>query len=612
MTSILGISAFYHDSAAALIKDGEIIAAAQEERFTRHKHDSNYPKNAVDFVLQEAGLKLSEVDHIAFYEKPFLKFERLLETYLAFAPKGFKSFCMSMPLWLREKLFQKNLLMQNLREHDKNFNDEKKLLFSEHHFSHAASAYYPSPFKDAVVLTLDGVGEWATTTVALGENDNLEIIKEIHFPHSLGLLYSAFTYYTGFKVNSGEYKLMGLAPYGDPKYKKLIMDNLIDLKSDGSFRLNMDYFNYATGLTMTNKKFEKLFKNPVRVPEKSFLTQFHMDVAASAQAAIEEVVLTLARSLAKEHKSKNLCLAGGVALNCVANGKILKENIFEKIWIQPAAGDAGGALGAALSVWHKELNNKRIYPLEDRMRGAYLGPSYSDNNVELKLKKLGAKFQKYSEEQIIDITAKELSNLKTIGWFQGKMEFGPRALGARSIIADPRSEKMQKTLNLKVKFRESFRPFAPSVAIEDLSEWFELNCDSPYMLLVAGVNKSIRREMNQEEKNLFGIDKLNIKRSTIPAVTHIDYSARIQTVHEKTNPKYYRLIKKFKEITSCPVIVNTSFNVRGEPIVCTVEDAFRCFMGTNLDMLVCENFILYKEKQNPKLEEDYKAKFKLD
>tara|TARA_B100000745_G_scaffold212431_1_gene140783 strand:+ start:323 stop:2161 length:1839 start_codon:yes stop_codon:yes gene_type:complete len=612
VTSILGISAFYHDSAAALIKDGEIIAAAQEERFTRHKHDSNYPKNAVDFVLQEAGLKLSEVDHIAFYEKPFLKFERLLETYLAFAPKGFKSFCMSMPLWLREKLFQKNLLMQNFREHDKNFNDEKKLLFSEHHFSHAASAYYPSPFKDAVVLTLDGVGEWATTTVALGENDNLEIIKEIHFPHSLGLLYSAFTYYTGFKVNSGEYKLMGLAPYGDPKYKKLIMDNLIDLKSDGSFRLNMDYFNYATGLTMTNKKFEKLFKNPVRVPEKSFLTQFHMDVAASAQAAIEEVVLTLARSLAKEHKSKNLCLAGGVALNCVANGKILKENIFEKIWIQPAAGDAGGALGAALSVWHKELNNKRIYPLEDRMRGAYLGPSYSDNNVELKLKKLGAKFQKYSEEQIIDITAKELSNLKTIGWFQGKMEFGPRALGARSIIADPRSEKMQKTLNLKVKFRESFRPFAPSVAIEDLSEWFELNCDSPYMLLVAGVNKSIRREMNQEEKNLFGIDKLNIKRSTIPAVTHIDYSARIQTVHEKTNPKYYRLIKKFKEITSCPVIVNTSFNVRGEPIVCTVEDAFRCFMGTNLDMLVCENFILYKEKQNPKLEEDYKSKFKLD
>jgi len=612
VTSILGISAFYHDSAAALIKDGEIIAAAQEERFTRHKHDSNYPKNAVDFVLQEAGLKLSEVDHIAFYEKPFLKFERLLETYLAFAPKGFKSFCMSMPLWLREKLFQKNLLMQNFREHDKNFNDEKKLLFSEHHFSHAASAYYPSPFKDAVVLTLDGVGEWATTTVALGENDNLEIIKEIHFPHSLGLLYSAFTYYTGFKVNSGEYKLMGLAPYGDPKYKKLIMDNLIDLKSDGSFRLNMDYFNYATGLTMTNKKFEKLFKNPVRVPEKSFLTQFHMDVAASAQAAIEEVVLTLARSLAKEHKSKNLCLAGGVALNCVANGKILKENIFEKIWIQPAAGDAGGALGAALSVWHKELNNKRIYPLEDRMRGAYLGPSYSDNSVELKLKKLGAKFKKYSEEQIIDITAKELSNSKTIGWFQGKMEFGPRALGARSIIADPRSEKMQKTLNLKVKFRESFRPFAPSVAIEDLSEWFELNCDSPYMLLVAGVNKSIRREMNQEEKNLFGIDKLNIKRSTIPAVTHIDYSARIQTVHEKTNPKYYRLIKKFKEITSCPVIVNTSFNVRGEPIVCTVEDAFRCFMGTNLDMLVCENFILYKEKQNPKLEEDYKAKFKLD
>ena len=612
MTSILGISAFYHDSAAVLIKEGEIIAAAQEERFTRNKHDSNYPKKAVDFVLEEAGLKLSEIDHIAFYEKPFLKFERLLETYLAFAPKGFKSFSMSMPLWLREKLFQKNLLMQNLKEHDENFNDEKKLLFSEHHFSHAASAYYPSPFKDAVVLTLDGVGEWATTTTALGENDNLEIIKEIHFPHSLGLLYSAFTYYTGFKVNSGEYKLMGLAPYGEPKYKKLIMDNLIDLKSDGSFRLNMDYFNYATGLTMTNKKFEELFKNPVRIPEKNFLTQFHMDVAASAQAAIEEAVLTLTRSLAKEHKSKNLCLAGGVALNCVANGKILKENIFEKIWIQPAAGDAGGALGAALSVWHKELNKKRIYPLEDRMRGSYLGPNYSNNNVELELKKLGAKFEKYSEEQIIDITAKELNNSKTIGWFQGKMEFGPRALGARSIIADPRSEQMQKTLNLKVKFRESFRPFAPSVLREDLSEWFELNCDSPYMLLVADINKSIRREMNQEEKNLFGIDKLNVKRSTIPAVTHVDYSARVQTIHEKTNPKYYKLIKKFKEITSCPVIVNTSFNVRGEPIVCTVEDAFKCFMGTNLDMLVCENFILYKEKQNPKLEQDYKEKFKLD
>ena len=612
MTSILGISAFYHDSAAVLIKEGEIIAAAQEERFTRNNHDSNYPKNAVNFVLEEAGLKLSEIDHIAFYEKPFLKFERLLETYLAFAPKGFKSFSMSMPLWLREKLFQKNLLMQNLKEHDENFNDEKKLLFSEHHFSHAASAYYPSPFKDAVVLTLDGVGEWATTTTALGENDNLEIIKEIHFPHSLGLLYSAFTYYTGFKVNSGEYKLMGLAPYGEPKYKKLIMDNLIDLKSDGSFRLNMDYFNYATGLTMTNKKFEELFKNPVRIPEKNFLTQFHMDVAASAQAAIEEAVLTLTRSLAKEHKSKNLCLAGGVALNCVANGKILKENIFEKIWIQPAAGDAGGALGAALSVWHKELNKKRIYPLEDRMRGSYLGPNYSNNNVELELKKLGAKFEKYSEEQIIDITAKELNNSKTIGWFQGKMEFGPRALGARSIIADPRSEQMQKTLNLKVKFRESFRPFAPSVLREDLSEWFELNCDSPYMLLVADINKSIRREMNQEEKNLFGIDKLNVKRSTIPAVTHVDYSARVQTIHEKTNPKYYKLIKKFKEITSCPVIVNTSFNVRGEPIVCTVEDAFKCFMGTNLDMLVCENFILYKEKQNPKLEQDYKEKFKLD
>ena len=612
MTSILGISAFYHDSAAALIKNGKIIAAAQEERFSRKKHDSDYPFHSVEYVLREGNIKLSKVDYVAFYEKPFLKFERLLETYVAFAPKGFKSFSMSMPLWLREKLFQKTMLFNELKNHDDNFQDINKIYFSEHHLSHAASAFYPSPFKNAAILTLDGVGEWATTTVAKGENNNLEMLKEIHFPHSIGLLYSAFTFYTGFKVNSGEYKVMGLAPYGDPKFKNIIFDKLIDLKDDGSFRLNMEYFDYATGLKMINKKFSNLFGQPRRNPKNDLLTQFHMDIAASIQSVTEEIVLRLAKSIAKDYGNKNLCMAGGVALNCVANGKIFKEKIFDNIWIQPAASDAGGALGAALALWHKELNNERSHPIKDGMQGSYLGPSYDDDEIEKSLNDLGAVFEKFSEEDLLKITAQELSKEKTVGWFQGRMEFGPRALGARSIIADPRSEKMQKILNLKVKFRESFRPFAPSIIREDLSNWFNLNCDSPYMLLVADVNKSIRREMASEEKKLFGIDKLNVKRSNVPAVTHVDYSARIQTVNKETNKKYYELLQNFKKITNCPMIVNTSFNVRGEPIVCTIKDAFRCFMGTDLDLLVCGNFILYKNKQDEKLKQDYKNKFNLD
>ena len=612
MTSILGISAFYHDSAAALIIDGKIIAAAQEERFSRKKHDSSYPFHAIEYVLKEAKLKLNEVNYITFYEKPFLKFERLLETYVAFAPKGFKSFSMSMPIWLGEKLFQKKILYNELRNHDVNFHDINKIYFSEHHFSHAASAYYPSPFSDATILTLDGVGEWATTTMAKGYGQELEILKEIHFPHSIGLLYSAFTYYTGFKVNSGEYKVMGLAPYGEPKFKNLILDKLIDLKEDGTFRLNMEFFDYATGLKMTNEKFSKLFGKPVRNSRKDLLTQFHMDIASSIQVITEEIVLRLARSIAKDNESKNLCMSGGVALNCVANGKILKEKIFENIWIQPAAGDAGGALGAALALWHKELKQERLTPLKDNMRGSYLGPSFNNDEILDKLTTLGADFEKLSEEDLLKITAKELSKEKIIGWFQGRMEFGPRALGARSIIADPRSETMQKKLNLKVKFRESFRPFAPSVIREDLSEWFNLDCDSPYMLLVADVKNNIKKEMTEEEKKLFGIEKLNVKRSDIPAVTHVDYSARIQTVHENTNPRYYKLIKNFKNITKCPVLVNTSFNVRGEPIVCSIEDAYKCFMGTDLDILVCGDFILYKEKQNNQSQKNYKSKFSSD
>ena len=611
MISILGISAFYHDSAAALLKNGEIVAAAQEERFSRKKHDPRYPFNAVKYVLEESNLSLNEVDHIVFFEKPFLKFERLLETYMAFAPKGFKSFSLSMPIWLREKLFQKKFLFDKLKEHDKNFNEIGKIKFSEHHYSHAASAFFPSPFEEAIILTLDGVGEWATTTVAIGKKNKLEIIKEIHFPHSLGLLYSAFTYYTGFKVNSGEYKLMGLAPYGKPIFKDIILNKLIDLKDDGSFKLDMKYFNYATGLTMTNNKFSKLFGHPVRNPKKDLLTQFHMDVAASIQSVTEEIILKITKNISSKYKIKNLCLAGGVALNCVANGKILKEKIFDNIWIQPAAGDAGGSLGAALAYWHHELEEPRV-EFRDKMNGSYLGPKFENDLIEQKLKSLKAKYKKYSGEQMISLTAKELSNEKTIGWFQGRMEFGPRALGGRSILADPRSDKMQKELNLKIKFRESFRPFAPSVLREDVFEWFDLDYDSPYMLLVSEIKKRHKIEMSDQEKNLFGIKKLNVKRSIIPAVTHVDYSARIQTVHKETNPKYYGLINEFKNITNCPILVNTSFNVRGEPIVCSVKDAFNCFMGTDLDMLVIEDFILYKEDQDKSLIKDYKDQFELD
>ena len=612
MTSILGISAFYHDSAAAIIIDGKIIAAAQEERFTRNKHDSNYPHNAVEFVLKFANLKLSNVDHIVFYEKPFLKFERLLETYVAFAPKGFIQFTKAMPIWLREKLFQKKMLLNYLKKHDENFKNENKILFSEHHLSHAASAFYPSPFEEAVILTADGVGEWATTTVSIGRKNKLEIKKEIHFPHSLGLLYSAFTYYTGFKVNSGEYKLMGLAPYGEPKYENQIKDNLIDIKTDGSFRLNQDFFNYATGLTMTNNKFHNLFGKKPRDGKRDKIIQFHMDIASSIQKVTEDIMLTLARSLRKEFNIPNLCLAGGVALNCVANGKILKEKIFENMWIQPAAGDAGGSLGAALAYWHIEQNNERKISSTDDMQGSYLGPLYSQKEIERKLNDLGAKFETLNEEYLINKTSEDLSKGNAIGWFQGRMEFGPRALGARSIIGDPRSPTMQKNLNLKVKYRESFRPFAPSVLREDVSDWFKIEIDSPYMLLVAEINEKKKTSLSEDQEKLFGIEKLNVKRSEIPAVTHVDYSARIQTVHQETNLKYYKLIKKFKEKTGCPVIVNTSFNVRGEPIVNTPEDAFNCFMGTELDKLVIGNCYLDKKKQEQSLKKDYTKKFEFD
>ena len=607
---VLGISAFYHDSAAALVEDGRIVAAAQEERFTRKKHDPSFPKNAIAYCLEEAGVKLDELDHAVFYDKPFLKFERLLETYLTFAPRGFGSFRMAMPLWLKEKLFQKSLLKGELKKFAQTF-DVNRLLFCEHHLSHAASAFYPSPFENAAVLTMDGVGEWATTSAAMGSGKNLEVFQEIHFPHSLGLLYSAFTYYTGFKVNSGEYKVMGLAPYGEPKYKKLILDNLIDLKPDGSFRLDLSYFDYCTGLTMTNERFSALFGEPVRSPEK-LLTNFHMDVAASIQAVLDEVVLRLARGLAKKTSSKNLCLAGGVALNCVANGKLLVDGAFENIWIQPAAGDAGGAIGAALAATHIFKNQPRKTNGGDGMFGSFLGPSFSQPEIEQRLHTSGARFAVLSEDEMIAKTVGALADQQAVGWFQGRMEFGPRALGARSILGDPRAPSMQRNLNLKVKYRESFRPFAPSVLREDLSDWFELDSDSPYMLLVSGVRKDRCRSMTPDELVLFGIDKLNIARSEIPAVTHVDYSARIQTVHANTNPLFHRLLTRFKEKTGCPVLVNTSFNVRGEPIVCTPEDAFRCFMGSELDLLVVGNCILKKDTQDQTLKRDYSSAFDPD
>jgi carbamoyltransferase len=610
--SILGISAFFHDSAAAVLIDGKITAAAQEERFSRKKHDERFPVNAIKYVLEENKIKLSSVDYIVYFEKPFLKFERLLETYLAFAPRGFESFAVSLPIWLKEKLFLKQVLFKELKNIDGGLNNINRIKFSEHHYSHAASAFFPSPFEEAVVLTLDGVGEWATTTLGIGKENKLEIVKEIHFPHSLGLLYSAFTYYTGFKVNSGEYKLMGLAPYGKPIYKNLILKELIDIKEDGSFRINMKYFNYATGLTMTNDKFSKIFGQKARSSENEILTQFHMDIAASIQAVTEEIVLKITRNLSKEYKIKNLCMAGGVALNCVANGKILKDKAFDNIWIQPAAGDAGGSLGAALAYWHNELNKPRDTNKQDSMSGSYLGPSFDNKFIESKLNKLKATYKKLNDNDLIKEVALQLANQKTVGWFQGRMEFGPRALGGRSILADPRSESMQKVLNLKVKFRESFRPFAPSVLHDEAKNWFDLDCDSPYMLLVSEVKKSLQITMNDDQKNLFGIDKLNIKRSIIPAVTHVDYTARVQTVHKETNKKYYDLINEFKNLTSCPILVNTSFNIRGEPIVNSIEDAYRCFMGTNLDLLVCENFVLYKEQQGSDQIIDYKNSFDLD
>ncbi len=576
---ILGISAFYHDSAAALVRDGEIIAAAQEERFTRKKHDSRFPSNAVEYCLAQEAVGLSDVDFIAFYDKPFLKFERLLETYVAFAPRGLRSFAMAMPLWVREKLFQKNLLRDELKQFSKEFDWEHRLLFAEHHQSHAASAFYPSPFEDALILTMDGVGEWATTSVALGNGNKLEIIKEIHFPHSLGLLYSAFTYYTGFKVNSGEYKVMGLAPYGSPRFAGQILDHLIDLKDDGSFRLNLDYFNYCTGLTMTNSKFDSLFEGPRRKPEE-LLTQRHMDLAASVQVVLEEVVLRMTRSLAAETGKKNLCLAGGVALNCVANGRLLRDGHFERIWIQPAAGDAGGALGAALAAYHSFKGQPRkTNRCCDNMKGSYLGPEFSQADIERRLTAAGAKYAVLGNDELLDACADALESEKAVGWFQGRMEFGPRALGGRSILGDARSPKMQSMLNLKVKFRESFRPFAPSVLREHVCEWFELDQDSPYMLLVANVLEQRCRPMTEAEKGLFGIEKLNVPRSEVPAVTHVDYSARIQTVHKETNSRYHALIQRFNKRTGCPVIVNTSFNVRGEPIVGTPRGCFPLLYG---------------------------------
>ncbi len=610
---IIGISAFYHDSAACIIKDGEILAAAQEERFTRIKHDSSFPKNAILYCISEANISVGEVSNIVFYEKPFLKFERLLETYLAFAPKGFKSFSMSMPLWIKDKLFQKSLITNELRDiFGDESNIEKKLLFSEHHLSHAASAFFPSPFEEAAVLTIDGVGEWTTTSLAIGKNNTLKVLKEIHFPHSIGLLYSAFTYYTGFKVNSGEYKLMGLAPYGEPKYEQIIKKHLINIADDGSFQLNMSYFDFATGLTMTNKKFDLLFGGPPRKSE-SELTQREMDLAASVQKVIEEIVIKLAKGILKETGQKNLCLAGGVALNCVANGKLLREQIFKNIWIQPAAGDAGGALGAALSVWYlNNKNDRKIDTDKDAMNGAFLGPSYTNVQIKSELDKCGAIYLKLPDDDLLDKVVGLLKNDNAIGWMQGRMEFGPRALGARSIIADPRSPQMQKQLNLKVKYRESFRPFAPSVLIEDVGDWFEHNCESPYMLIVSDVKKNKTSKMTETEEKLFGIDKLNIARSEIPAVTHIDYSARIQTVHKETNKLYHKVISKFKDETDCSLVVNTSFNVRGEPIVCSPTDAFKCFMGTEMDALCIGNYLLIKDQQNEKLKENYEERYELD
>jgi carbamoyltransferase len=609
---ILGISAYYHDSAAALVQDGVLVAAAQEERFTRKKHDPAFPVHAIRSVLELGGIDLAAVDRVAFYDKPFLKFERLLETYLAFAPKGFTSFRQALPLWLQEKLFQKRMLCAELERLAPGVNWREKLLFSEHHLSHAASAFYPSPFESAAVLTMDGVGEWTTTSLALGNGPALQVIKEIHFPHSLGLLYSAFTYYTGFKVNSGEYKVMGLAPYGEPKYVSQIREHLVDIKDDGSFRLNLEYFDYCTGLTMTGPKFDELFGAPPRKGEQR-LTQREMDLAASVQAITEEIMIKLARSVARETGQKNLCLAGGVALNCVGNGKVLRDRSFERIWIQPAAGDAGGAVGAALAASHLQLGEPRkVVSASDGMRGSFLGPSYGQADIEQRLRAAGARFEVLSESAMLDTCARALADGQALGWHQGRMEFGPRALGGRSILGDPRSPTMQKTLNLKVKYRESFRPFAPAVLRERVADWFELDGDSPYMLLVADVLERHRIAMTEQQSALFGIDRLNVPRSSVPAITHVDYSARVQTVHADTNPLYHGLIRRFEALTGCPLVVNTSFNVRGEPIVCTPEDAFRCFMGTEIELLAVGNCVMRKADQDPALKQNYETAFELD
>jgi carbamoyltransferase len=609
---ILGISAFYHDSAAALVEDGHIVAAAQEERFTRKKQDARYPENAIQYCLDEGGVTLDDLDYVVFYEKPFVKFERLIETYLAFAPRGFDSFRMALPLWLKEKLFQKNLVGKRLKARAPDFDWERKLLFSEHHRSHAASAFYPSPFDEALILTMDGVGEWATTSMGIGRHHGIEMLKEIHFPHSLGLLYAAFTYYTGFKVNSGEYKVMGLAPYGEPRYAQAILDNVIDLKPDGSFHLNQEYFDYCVGLRMTNGRFDRLFGGPPRDPA-ALLEQRHMDLAASVQAVTEEAVLRMVRSLVAETGLRKLCLAGGVALNCVANGKVLRDGAIDDLWVQPAAGDAGGALGAALAAYHEFLGQPRLVGnVLDGMQGAYLGPGFANEEIADRLGKAGAVFDIVEDDAVIGHTVDALIAEQAVGWFQGRMEFGPRALGARSILGDPRSPQMQRQLNLKVKFRESFRPFAPSVLREDVAEWFELDRDSPYMLVVADILEDRRYPVSQEDKSLFGIDRLNTIRSEIPAVTHVDMSARVQTVHKETNPRYHALLSAFKARSGCPVLVNTSFNVRSEPIVCTPEDAFRCFMGTDIELLVAGNCIARKEKQDPALRVDYKDTFEPD
>ncbi len=613
MKKLLGISAFYHDSAAALVVDGKITAAAQEERFTRKRHDAGFPVESIRYVLAERGITLGDLDAIVFYDKPLLKFDRILETVLAFAPRGFRSFQKSMLVWLKEKLQQRKLIEDGLKVVDPSFKPGDRLLFSEHHVSHAASAFFPSPFESAAVLTMDGVGEWATTSWGVGSGSELKLLKEIHFPHSLGLLYSAMTYYTGFKVNSGEYKVMGLAPYGEPKYASLIRDHLIDIREDGSFWLNQEYFDYCHNLRMTNDKFHQLFGGPPRNADEP-LTQKHMDLAASIQAVIEDAVVTIGRAIAKETKQENLCMAGGVALNCVANGKLLKSGVFKNIWVQPASGDAGGAIGAALAAYHSHFKQPRVvHTGKDAMDGSYLGPKFSSAEVQARLKAAGAAFEAFdSDEEVINATAQAIQEGKAIGWFQGRMEFGPRALGNRSIIADARNSEMQRNLNLKVKFRESFRPFAPAVMREEVGEWFEFEVDSPYMLMVSGVNPKHRKQETTTDSQLFGIERLNRIRSEIPSVTHVDYSARIQTVHEDTNPKFHKLLGKLNQATACPVVVNTSFNVRGEPIVCTPEDAFRCFMGTNIDVLVVENCVLRKTEQKPELLRDYKNAFELD